>query len=148
MKLTSPVFVHNGKIPPKYTCDGLDINPPLLISDVPKKAKSLVLIMDDPDAVKPAGKVWDHWIVWNIPPRTKEIKEGNSVKGVHGKGTSGRTGYKGPCPPDAEHRYYFKLYALDTLLDIPAGSTKAEVESAMTGNILEQTELIGLYARK
>ncbi|MBI4114648.1 MAG: YbhB/YbcL family Raf kinase inhibitor-like protein [Candidatus Niyogibacteria bacterium] len=148
MKLTSPAFEHNGKIPPKYTCDGDDVSPPLLISDVPQKAKSLVLIMDDPDAIKPAGKIWDHWIVWNIPPDTKEIHEGKEPKGVYGMGTSKNLGYQGPCPPDDEHRYYFQLYALDTELTLSYGSIKADVESAIQGHILTQTELIGLYTRK
>lgn len=148
MNLTSPLFKYNEKIPPRYTCDGEDINPPLLISDVPKKAKSLVLIMDDPDAVKPAGKVWDHWVVWNIPPGTKEIKEGEEPQGVYGMGTSKNLGYKGPCPPDNGHRYYFKLYALDTEIALSYGSVKADVESAMEGHTLAQAELIGLYTRK
>lgn len=147
MKFTSPSFEHNGKIPPLYTCDSENINPPFTILDVPDGAKSLVLIMDDPDAVKPAGKVWDHWIVWNISPKTQEIKEGREPEGKFGSGSGNRRGYKGPCPPDGGHRYYFKLYALDRELDIPEGSTKAEVESAMGGHILAQTELIGLYER-
>ena len=148
MKLTSSAFEHNGIIPFLYTCDGQDMNPPLLILDVPEKAKSLVLIMDDPDAVKPAGKVWDHWIIWNIPPDTKEIKAGKQPRGIYGKGTSNSLLYKGPCPPDAQHRYYFKLYALDRELDLPQGSMKIDVEKAMDGQIIEQTELIGLYTRK
>lgn len=147
MKLTSSAFEHEGKIPSKYTCDGEDINPPLTIADVPAEAKSVVLIMDDPDAVKPAGKVWDHWIVWNIKPDITEIAEGVEPEGVHGKGTSGNLKHHGPCPPDAEHRYFFKLYALDTKLDLPKGTIKAEVEKAMEGHIIEQTTLIGRYKR-
>ncbi|PIR69323.1 MAG: YbhB/YbcL family Raf kinase inhibitor-like protein [Candidatus Niyogibacteria bacterium CG10_big_fil_rev_8_21_14_0_10_46_36] len=147
MQLTSPVFEHNGKIPSLYTCDSENISPPLAILDVPEEAKSLVLIMDDPDAIKPAGKVWDHWIIWNIPPGTEEIKEGEEPDGVFGTGSGNNKGYRGPCPPDGEHRYYFKLYALDTELDIPEGSTKGQVEGAMNGHILTQTELIGLYVR-
>lgn len=148
MQLTSSVFEHNSKIPSLYTCDGDNINPPLLISDVPEGTKSLVLIMDDPDAVKPTGKVWDHWIVWNISPKMKEIKEGKEPEGAFGSGSSNSRGYRGPCPPDGEHRYYFKLYALDKKLELPEGSGKAEIERAMDGHIIEQAELVGLYIRK
>jgi len=116
--------------------------------DIPKEVKSLVLIIDDPDSVKPAGKVWDHWIVFNIPPSTTIIPEGKEPQGVHGKGTGGNLKYHGPCPPDAEHRYYFKLYALDTQLSLPEGSTKLEVEKSMERHIIEKTELIGRYDRK
>ena len=148
MKLTSSAFQNNGSIPSKYTCDGKNINPQLKISGIPAKAKSLALIMDDPDAVKPAGKVWDHWIVYNIPYDTSEIKEGEEPEGMHGKGTGNNLNYRGPCPPDAEHRYFFKLYAIDAELNIPEGSTKAEVEKAIKEHIIEKTELIGRYSRK
>ena len=148
MKLTSPVFENFGPIPAKYTCDGENINPPLEISQVPDEAKSLVLIMDDPDAVKPAGKVWDHWIVYNIPPSVSVINEGEEPAGTHGKGTGGNSDYYGPCPPDGEHRYFFKVYALDIELDLPAGATKQEVLTAMTDHILAEAELVGLYNRK
>lgn len=149
LKLTSPVFENNGKIQSKYTCDGQEVNPPLKIEGVPTGTKSLVLIVDDPDAVKPAGKVWDHWIVWNIKPDTKEIKE-NSIpsESVQGKNGSGKNQYQGPCPPDAEHRYFFKLYALDTILNLKEGATKADVENTMTNHIMQKAELIGLYIRK
>ncbi len=147
MKLTSSAFQHNERIASKYTCDGADVNPPLKITNVPASAKSLVLIMDDPDAIKPAGKVWDHWIVFNIPPTTTEILEGKEPVGVHGKGTSNNLKYHGPCPPDAEHRYYFKLYALDTMLTLSEGVTKKQVEEAMKGHILAEAELIGRYER-
>jgi len=147
MKLTSLAFENNEKMDPKYTCDGVNLNPPLVILDVPKSAKSLVLIMDDPDAIKPAGKIWDHWIVFNIPPETREIKEGQEPRGVQGKGTSGNLKYKGPCPPDAEHRYYFKLYALDLMLNLKEGVTKLEVERAMERHILARAELVANYER-
>ena len=147
MELKSSVFENNGKIPSKYTCDGDNINPQLSISGVPKNAKSLVLIMDDPDAIKPAGKVWDHWIVFNIPPETKEIPESQEPQGVQGITSFGRLGYGGPCPPDAEHKYIFKLYALNTELDLNKGVTKKEVEAAMQEHIIEKTELIGMYER-
>ena len=147
MKLTSPAFTESGKIPAKYTCDGNNINPPLIISEVPEGAKSLALIMDDPDAVVPAGKIWDHWVVWNIPHFIREIKEGQEPRGVRGRGTGNNLTYKGPCPPDGVHRYFFKLYALKSGLQLPEGSTKAEVEAAMKGYILAKAELMGRYER-
>ena len=150
VKLTSTVFEHNGKIPSEYTCDGEDISPELMIEDVPAGAKSLALVMDDPDVpkhIRPDG-LWVHWVVWNIPTDTKKIAKANEPEGVQGITNFGRTGYGGPCPPDREHRYFFKLYALDTSLDIPEGSTKDVLEKAMEGNIIEQTELIGMYEKK
>ncbi|MEK6853201.1 MAG: YbhB/YbcL family Raf kinase inhibitor-like protein [Nanoarchaeota archaeon] len=148
MDLTSSALIVKGRISPRYTCDGANINPPLLISNVPEGTKSLVLIMDDPDAVIPAGKVWDHWVVFNIPPYTKEIPEGEAPKGIRGKGTSGNLDYKGPCPPDRVHRYFFKLYALDTGLGLPEGSSKEEVEAAMKKHILARAELMGRYEKQ
>ncbi|MDZ7726055.1 MAG: YbhB/YbcL family Raf kinase inhibitor-like protein [Candidatus Campbellbacteria bacterium] len=148
LTLTSNSFENNGVIPSKYTCDGENINPQLSIEGVPESAESLVLIMDDPDAIKPAGKVWDHWIVFNIPPTTESIPEGVEPEGIHGTGTANNTDYSGPCPPDAEHSYIFKLYALDTELDLGKGVSKSEVESAMEGHILRETRLIGRYERQ
>lgn len=145
MKITSLVFEHNQSIPAKYTCDGEDINPALKFDDVPVEAKSLVLIMDDPDA--PAG-VWDHWIVFNIPLTVKEVFEDEQAPGVQGTNSSGSLNYHGPCPPDREHRYFFKLYALDNMLDLPEGATKQEVEQAMQNHVLAQAELMGRYARQ
>ena len=147
MELKSSGFENNGKIPSKYTCDGNNISPQLSISDVPKNAKSLVLIMDDPDAVKPAGKIWDHWIVFNIHPETKEIPEAQEPQGVQGITSFGRLGYGGPCPPDAEHKYIFKVYALDTELDLGEGVTKEDVKKEMKEHIIEKTELTGRYER-
>ncbi len=152
MKLTSPAFEHNGKIPSRYTCDGANVNPPLKIEDIPSTAKSMVLIMDDPDIPqlvkdKYGIQVWDHWVVFNIPSATKEFIEGQVPSGIQGKNTGGKNAYGGPCPPDREHRYFFKLYALDTLLNLPAGVTKAEVEKAMEGRILAKIELVGRYKR-
>ncbi len=144
MQLTSSAFSDNGAIPSKYTCDGEDMNPPLIISNAPAAARSLVLIMDDPDA--PAG-VWDHWVVFNIPPETNEIKEGREPDGVHGKGTSGNLEYHGPCPPDREHRYFFKLYALDGELDLAEGVSKTEVEAAMAGRVVAEAQLMGRCTR-
>lgn len=148
MRLTSSAFENMGTIPFQYTCDGPDVNPPLNISDVPEGVQSLVMIMDDPDAIKPAGRIWDHWIVWNIPADTSEIAEGVEPEGIHGIGTGGNLDYHGPCPPDAEHKYHFKLYALDVMLDLEKGVGKAEVEMAMKGHILEETVLFGLYERQ
>lgn len=144
LKLTSSAFELNGKIPSQYTCDGEGINPPLRISGVDEKAKSLVLIMDDPDA--PSG-TWDHWVKFNISTSTTEIKERSEPDGVSGTGTSGNKEYFGPCPPDREHRYFFKLFSLDTELELEEGATKKEVEKAMKGHILQSAELIGLYER-
>ncbi|MBI4272891.1 YbhB/YbcL family Raf kinase inhibitor-like protein [Candidatus Uhrbacteria bacterium] len=149
MKISSTAFAHNASIPAKYTCDGSDINPPLQFSDIPPEAKSLVLLMDDPDVPKSVRTdgMWDHWIVWNIPPTTTLIAEGKAPAGTIGKSSFGEQSYGGPCPPDREHRYFFKLYALDTMLDLPAGSSKTEVEKVMEGHILVQAILMGRYNR-
>lgn len=146
MKLESTAFSHNEKIPSKYTCDGDNVNPALLISGVPDRTKGLVLVMDDPDA--PRG-TWVHWTLWNIPPETAEISE-NSVSrdAVGGTTNFGSTGYGGPCPPSGTHRYFFKLYALDTTLSLFSSADKKEIEKAMEGHILASAELIGLYSRK
>lgn len=153
MNLTSSAFQQGGEIPSKYTCDGENINPPLTISEVPSNVKSLVLIMDDPDIPDFVQEkfnilVWDHWVVFNIPPETKTISEGKNPPGELGKNTRGDNTYGGPCPPDREHRYFFKLYSLDTKLKLPEGPTKAEVEYAMKGHILAEVKLMGKYERK
>ena len=145
MQLTSSAFQHNSVMPSEFTCDGENIHPSLSISGVPANAKSLVLIVDDPDA--PVG-TWDHWIVFNIDPLIKEIKQNEQPQGVAGKNSWGKVGYGGPCPPSGTHRYFFKLYALDTTLSLPEGSAKNQVESAMQSHILAKSELIGLYKRK
>ena len=149
MKLSSSVFRHEGKIPSKYTCDGENSSPCLIISDVPAGAKSLVLIMDDPDVPKNLRKdgLWVHWVVFNIPPAIREIPEGREPEGIAGEGTAGNTGYYGPCPPDREHRYYFKLYALDQKLDLPEKTDKATLEREMEESIIEQAVLMGKYER-
>lgn len=149
MKLTSPAFMEGGIIPSLYTCEGKDINPPLDIANVPPQAKSLVLIHDDPDVPKtlrPEG-VYDHWIVFNIPSNVHKIGENSTPPGIQGKNTQGKNQYKGPCPPKGEHRYFFKLYALDTLLNLPVGATKKEIEKAMHGHIIAQCQLMGRYSR-
>lgn len=145
MNLTG-VFANNGSLPAKYTCDGEKINPALSIGGVPKQAKSLVLIVDDPDA--PSG-TFTHWTVWNIDPSVKSIKE-NSVPGgaVQGAATADGTGYVPPCPPSGIHRYRFKLYALDSMLDLLAGASISELSTAMNGHVIVQTELVGSYQRQ
>ena len=144
MKLTSTAFTHNNPIPSEYTCDGLDLSPPFGISDVPSNTKSFALVMDDPDA--PVG-TWDHWIVFNIPSSTRQIPKGTEPNGVGGRNSWGRTGYGGPCPPSGTHRYFFKLYALDTILNLPEGATKKDLEKAMQGHIIAKAELMGTYKR-
>jgi len=148
MKLTSPAFEHNGKIPSKYTCDGKNISPPLNIENIPNRTKSLALIMEDPDVPKNirSDGMWDHWIAWNISPETKILGEGKKV-GIQGINTSKGLGYTGPCPPDREHRYFFKLFALDSDLNLKEGFTKKDLLEAMKGHVIEQAELIGRYNR-
>lgn len=147
-QLKSAAFKPNELIPAKFTCDGENINPLLEIKGVPENAKSLVLIMDDPDATR--GQTWDHWLVFNIDPKTQYIEENNVPAGaIQGNNSWPKTEYGGPCPPKGSrpHRYMFKLYALDTMLDLEDGVTKDNLEKAMTGHILEQAVLIGLYQR-
>jgi hypothetical protein len=143
LTIKSPAFEHGKLIPRKYTCDGQDINPPLTIEGIPKEAKTLVLAVDDPDA--PSG-TWDHWIVWNIPASTTKIAE-SSVPGKEGVNSARQQGYMGPCPPGGTHRYFFKVYALDTELSLGTGSKKKDVEKAMQGYVLAKGELMGLYRR-
>ena len=145
MKMSSPAFADHQPIPAKYTCDGQDVIPPLKFDGVPNGAESLVLIVDDPDA---PGGTWDHWVVWNIPPRTTEIAEGKQPPGVVGKNSWGKSAWGGPCPPDRQHRYFFKLYALDMKLEVPPGAKKSDVEKAMKGHVLIETQLVGVYDRK
>lgn len=145
LKISSPAFEDNALIPKKYTCDGDNINPPLNISNVPQSAKTLALIVDDPDA--PAG-LWIHWVAWNIDPETKNVPEGVQSIGHSGLNTRGNSFYGGPCPPDKEHRYFFKIFALDKILDIPNESTAADLLRAMDGHIIDKAELIGRYNRK
>ena len=144
MRITSSAFAEGQSIPSKYTCDGSDTIPPLKFEAVPEKAASLALIMDDPDA--PHG-TWDHWVIWNIPPKTTDIAEGKTPPGVVGKNSWGKNAWGGPCPPDRQHRYFFKLYALDTKLDLAPSATKKDVEKAMKDHILEQAQLMGVYDR-
>lgn len=147
MILQSPAFENGGKIPRKYGYKNENFNPPLIISKVPDETKSLVLIMDDPDAMAAVGKIWVHWILWNISPTTKEILENSSPKdSVEGRTDFNEIGYGGPAPPDKEHNYIFKLYALDKLLNLERGSTKADVEESMKKHVIFETTLEGKYA--
>jgi Raf kinase inhibitor-like YbhB/YbcL family protein len=142
MRLKSPEFEHNGTIPKKFTCEGNDISPALAIEGIPGKTQSLALIVDDPDA--PVG-IWIHWVVFDIPP-VAEIKE-NTIPGKQGRNDFGRNNYGGPCPPSGTHRYFFKLYALDSELNLKEGVSKQDVEQAMEGHVLAKAELIGLYKK-
>jgi Raf kinase inhibitor-like YbhB/YbcL family protein len=143
LKISSTAFLDEGMIPEKYTCDGNNINPPLDIENIPEESVCLAMIVDDPDA--PIG-TWVHWVVWNIPV-THHVKE-NVIHGMEGKNDFQQVHYGGPCPPSGTHRYFFKVYALDTLLDLPAGSGKLALEKAMSSHIIAFGELIGLYQRK
>lgn len=143
MKITSPEFKNNEFIPKKFTCDGQDISPALVIEDIPKEAKSLALIMDDPDA--PVG-LWVHWVVYDIPIIVKV--EEDSIPGKQGMNSFGRLNYGGPCPPSGTHRYFFKIYALDKQLGLAEGVDKKTLEKITEGHILAKAELIGLYKRK
>jgi Raf kinase inhibitor-like YbhB/YbcL family protein len=146
LQLLSPAFKHDQLISSKYTCDGANVNPPLVIENVPPEAKSLALIMDDPDA--PAG-TWVHWVIWNIDPGTREIRENSVPSGaMQGINDFRKHNYGGPCPPSGTHRYFFKLYALDVTLTLDQNTTKAALEHTMKGHIVAQGELIGLYKRK
>lgn len=138
----SPSFAPKESIPPKFTCEGENVNPGITIENIPPGTKRLTLIVDDPDA---PGGVFDHWLLWNIRPMEMIIE--NSVPGVEGKNSFGKTKYMGPCPPSGTHRYFFKVYALDKILEIRAGSDKAMLEKAMEGHILAKGELIGTFKK-
>jgi len=145
MQITSSAFKNNGNIPSKFSCQGEGINPQLSFIDVPKKAKSLVLIMDDPDA--PIG-TFVHWVIYNISPVTTEIKENSFPNDANfGKNGMGKTSYVAACPPSGTHRYFFKLYALDTILNFVSIPDKKSVENALQEHILEKGQLIGLYKK-
>ena len=145
MNITSSAFQEGGNIPSKFTCDGADSSPPLQITEIPSSAKSLALIVDDPDA--PSG-LFTHWIVWNISPQTNGIAEGRAPKGVQGTNDFGKSGYGGPCPPSGTHRYYFKIFALDRELNLPSGTTRKQLDAAIKGHLVAQGELMGRYSRK
>jgi Raf kinase inhibitor-like YbhB/YbcL family protein len=143
LKVSSPSFDADRMIPIEYTCDGRNTNPPLNIESIPQEAKSLAIIMDDPDA---RYHPFVHWVIWNIPV-THHIHEGFN-HGINGINDFGRTRYEGPCPPNAIHRYYIKVYALNGILNLPPGSTKKQLEKAMSDQIIAFGELTGLYKRK
>jgi Raf kinase inhibitor-like YbhB/YbcL family protein len=142
LQISSPAFEHEKVIPAKYTCDGMNCSPPLDFARIPEEAKCLALIADDPDA--PRGD-WVHWVVWNIP-LTHHLDE-NEIHGVQGLNDFGKNNYGGPCPPSGVHRYFFKIYALSSLLDLPASTTKAQLEKAMSPYIIAFGELMGTYKR-
>lgn len=147
MRLSSPSFDHEDLIPTRHTCEAENLSPPLTVHDVPDDAVTLALIMDDPDvplALREDG-MWDHWVVFDIPADVRSVPEGHEPPGTHGLGTADNLEYFGPCPPDSEHRYYFKLYALDTRLGLPSGASKQQVEEAMQGHVLARAELMGRY---
>ena len=147
LQLTSSAFSHGDEIPRKFGYKNGNISPPLTIDKIPSNAKSMALIMDDPDAMGAVGKVWVHWVMWNINPTTIEVKESMTPSGsVEGMTDFGEVGYGGPAPPDKRHTYVFKLYALDSVLDLSSESSKADVEKAMEGHIIEQATLEGTYA--
>lgn len=153
--LQSKDFSHEGDIPKRHTCEGENISPELHWSGVPDGTKSLALIVDDPDAPDPAAPrmTWVHWVLYDIPTTTTSIAETNSRQeklpdvGVQGKNDSGKLGYNGPCPPIGRHRYFFKLYALDTKLDRSSGATKSDLLDDMDGHILGETRLMGYYKK-
>ncbi len=150
IQLTSTAFIEGAMIPQRYTCDGENISPPLVWAGVPSGTRSLALICDDPDA--PVG-TWDHWVLYNIPADATGLQESIPEKtildtgAVHGSNSWGRIGYGGPCPPGGTHRYFFKLFALDTLLDLKSGATTSQLLEAMEGHVLTQGQLMGKYRR-
>jgi Raf kinase inhibitor-like YbhB/YbcL family protein len=149
VKITSTSFTDGGRIPVECTCDGAGINPQLSFENVPEGAQSLVLIVHDPDVPKnlvPSG-IFDHWVVFNIPPGTTGVDASSTLSGVYGSNSAGKPAYTGPCPPDREHRYIFDLYALDQMLDLKQGATKGDVLGAMQGHILMRAEMIGRFNR-
>lgn len=141
MKLTSPEFQDQGQIPEKYGIPRQNINPPLKIHDVPEETETLALIMDDPDAKEPAGKVWDHWIVFNIPSEVREIPENWEAKGIEGRTDFRQNKYGGPNPPDGTHTYVFKIYAVNTKIDLDEQADKKDLEKAMENHIIDRATI-------
>ena len=152
LRLTSSAFADNGEIPGKHTCEGTDVAPPLAWTGVPAGAKSLALIVDDPDAPDPAAPkiTWVHWVLYNIPPTVTTLAEGAKAPAgaLDGLNDWKRTGYGGPCPPIGRHRYFHKLYALDTVLSDLGRPTKAKLEAAMKGHIIAAAQLVGTYEKR
>jgi Raf kinase inhibitor-like YbhB/YbcL family protein len=154
LELSSTAFEHNGDIPARYTCEGDDISPPLAWTGVPEGAKSLALIVDDPDAPDPAApkRTWVHWVLYNIPPSASGLAENCGERGglneaLDGRNDWNRTGYGGPCPPIGRHRYFHKLYALDAVLPDLAGPDKARLTAALKDHVLAEATLIGGYRK-
>ncbi len=146
MRVSSPAFADGEPIPVRYTADGEDLSPPLAIAGLPPGVESLALICDDPDA--PSG-TWVHWVVWNLPPDTGLVAEGELPAGsVEGRNSWGRTDYGGPSPPSGTHRYFFKVFALDRVLELPGTTDAARLERAMRGHVVASAELMGTYARR
>ena len=146
ISIASPAFQSGAEIPAKFTCNGANVNPELKISGVPNQATSLVLIVDDPDA--PRG-LFTHWIVWNLDLKTTDIAENSApAGGIQGTNDFGKRNYGGPCPPSGTHRYFFKIFALDTKLELKPSARRAELDAAMKGHVLAQGELMGRYSRK
>lgn len=146
MQVTSTAFQHNEPIPAKYSCEGANVNPPLTFSEVPKKAKSLVLLVEDPDA--PNG-TFTHWVLYDMPPTILQILENETPEiGKQGLSDFGEAVYGGPCPPSGQHRYFFKLFALNTMLNLAEGVRAQEVYDAMEGKVIGSAELVGLYEKK
>ncbi|MFL5747873.1 MAG: YbhB/YbcL family Raf kinase inhibitor-like protein [Niastella sp.] len=143
LELSSTAFEDDGNIPAKYTCDGEGINPPLTINNIPDDAETLALIVEDPDA---PGGVFDHWLMWNIQP--EDLIEENTLPGISGTNSAGKTGYHPPCPPKGSHRYYFHVYALDIELDLPPHTFKESLRKAMESHILAEGVIMGRYERK
>lgn len=142
MEISSPAFENNGSIPRKYTCQGNNINPPLEFSDIPENTVSLALIMDDPDA---PNQTYVHWLMADMP--VVESIDEDSAEGVEGENSDNQEGYIGPCPPSGTHRYFFKLYALDTTFDLDSNFSKQDLEKKMKGHIIDRAELVGRYKR-
>lgn len=144
LAVSSPAFAEGEQIPQQYTCDGENINPPLKIENLPEDTETLAIIIEDPDA--PNG-TFDHWVVWNVNPYLEHVNE-HVTPGVEGKNSFGKHHYGGPCPPDGEHRYFFRIYALNESLDLDPESGKKELLNAMKGKVLASGELMGRYKRK
>lgn len=152
-EVRSSAFADGEPIPPKYTCDGEDVSPPIVWEGLPPGVLSLALIMDDPDAVPVAGHVWDHWVLYNVPVRAHSLAEGISPEidlpgGAHNGRGSARVGYQGPCPPAGQiHTYRFTMYALDLMIDLPGGATREQLLKAIEGHVIAMGELTGTYSR-
>ncbi|ANH78674.1 YbhB/YbcL family Raf kinase inhibitor-like protein [Candidatus Chlamydia sanziniae] len=147
MQLLSPAFTFGHPIPKKYTCQGIEISPPLTFLDIPPQAQSLALIVEDPDVPKEirSDGLWIHWVVYNLSTSISNLAEGADIFAVQGLNTSGKIGYQGPCPPDKQHRYFFILYALDTILPEEQNVTRNQLHEVMEGHVIAEAELMGTY---